>query len=286
MNNDFAVFIISYSRPNKQHTLKSLLDRSYIGQWYIVLDDTDPTIQEYIDNFGAENIIVFDKNHYINTVDTAMLVPYYSAALYARSAVEDIAHDLGYKAFILLDDDITDFSIRYPDNDKLRRLSKFDINLVFNSIVEFMFESDATMVGATHPGMFFSGIKMFEPSTISSLINTSLPYNVMFRNVKHPMNWVSAYGEDDITANNNTTVGNKILTVPFLQFTVVPNKSKAKGGMYRTYNDNDSFDLMFRIYMQSPTSVNIVYKQDGFGTRRLRNNMCPRILSKEFVKEN
>ena len=93
MRNDFAVFIITHGRPDSQLTYNTLLSCGYTGKVYFVLDDTDKTIQEYIDNFGANKIFVFNKNHYINSDEygNGTNEGIYSCAVYARRAVEDIA---------------------------------------------------------------------------------------------------------------------------------------------------------------------------------------------------
>ena len=64
MRNDFAIFILTHGRPDTQLTLKTLLACGYTGRWYLVLDDQDDTIQKYIDNFGADRIIVFNMNFF------------------------------------------------------------------------------------------------------------------------------------------------------------------------------------------------------------------------------
>ena len=56
MRKDFCVFILSYKRANNVYTIKSLADSNYTGDWYIVLGNDDPTIEEYIELYGKDNV--------------------------------------------------------------------------------------------------------------------------------------------------------------------------------------------------------------------------------------
>lgn len=47
MKNDYAVFIISHKRPEVE-TLKALTGAGYTGEYFIVVDDKDSTIEEYL----------------------------------------------------------------------------------------------------------------------------------------------------------------------------------------------------------------------------------------------
>lgn len=291
MRNDFAVFICTHGRPNKQLTLEALKKCGYTGKVYLVLDDTDETIQQYIDNFGADMLLVFDKNHYINTVYTSMAKPYYKCILYAKCAVEDIAKAMKLNAFVIADDDLTGFSIRYPVENSLKRISKFSMDDALSISVDFLLDADATIMGIGHGGTYFNGVKVFEPNSVSKLINTGVPYNFIFRNTKHNVDWMSAYGEDDVTNNYNSSIGNKVMLMPYMQLTIVPSGSCAEGGMYDVYANVDAFKLMFFIFMHFPTSVEVVLKRDRktgvvfWSTKRYRENTCPKIVSESYRKE-
>lgn len=291
MYNDFAIFICTHGRPDKQLTLKALKKCGYTGRWYLVLDDTDETIQQYIDNYDADHILVFDKNHYINHVNTSMSQPYYKCILYAKCAVEDIAVDMGLSGFVVADDDLLNFSLRYPENNKLKRYSSFNIDGVIEAYVEFMIQANVTIMGIGHGGTYFMGSRVFDPPNISKIINMGVPYNFIFRNVKNHVDWISAYGEDDVTNNYNSLIGNRVFVVPYMQLSIVPSGSCAEGGMYDVYANVNGFKLMFFIFMHFPTSVQVVLKHDKktdtfyWATKRFRENTCPKIISSLYRKE-
>ena len=47
MRNDFAIFIMSYKRPNNIATLRTLNKANYTGKYYIIVGDDDPCLSEY-----------------------------------------------------------------------------------------------------------------------------------------------------------------------------------------------------------------------------------------------
>ena len=49
----FAVYIISHKRPDRVDTWRLLNRYHYTGKRDIVIDDSDPTAEEYIDRFGS-----------------------------------------------------------------------------------------------------------------------------------------------------------------------------------------------------------------------------------------
>ena len=91
--NDFAIFILTHGRPHNQDTLKALTDANYTGKVYLVVDDLDDTINEYYKLY--ENVVVFDKMHYVSIAETGVAEPHIKFALFARNAIEDIARDMG-----------------------------------------------------------------------------------------------------------------------------------------------------------------------------------------------
>ena len=61
MRDDFAVFILTHGRADNVVTLKSLLRGGYTGRWYMVIDDEDDDAEKYQGKYGADHVIMFDK---------------------------------------------------------------------------------------------------------------------------------------------------------------------------------------------------------------------------------
>ena len=60
-NKDFAVFILTHGRPDNVKTLRLINARGYTGKVYFVVDNEDKSLDRYIENFGIDNVKVFDK---------------------------------------------------------------------------------------------------------------------------------------------------------------------------------------------------------------------------------
>ena len=71
MRKDFAVFILTHGRPDKQYTNHALDKAHYTGRRIMLLDDEDDTLSLYKQNYPDTEIILFDKESYIKTSDTA-----------------------------------------------------------------------------------------------------------------------------------------------------------------------------------------------------------------------
>ena len=50
MRNRFCVLILTNNRPDRVHTVKTLNKHGYTGAWFLVIDDEDPTANEYKKN--------------------------------------------------------------------------------------------------------------------------------------------------------------------------------------------------------------------------------------------
>ena len=53
MRDDFAIFIMSYKRPNNIATLRTLNKANYTGKYYIIVGDDDP-----LGNVGCNGVVL------------------------------------------------------------------------------------------------------------------------------------------------------------------------------------------------------------------------------------
>ena len=71
MRNDFACIVISHGRP-ECNIVKVLRECGYTGKIYIVVDDEDKTLPDYVDRYG-NYVHVFRKEEDFDTGDLAAL---------------------------------------------------------------------------------------------------------------------------------------------------------------------------------------------------------------------
>lgn len=259
MRDDFAVFIITHGRPNNQRTLDTLLSMGYNGQYYLVLDDQDSTIQQYLDIYPKDNVVIFNKNHYIQTIDSGMCEPVAKFAVFARNAVEDIARELGYKYFMMLDDDIYCFRIRYEVEGSLKSRRCYGIlDDVFMCCLDYM---DTSSIACLMPGvcnMYRCGASAVQSWDSKYRISV----NCFIRNVEYPVKWRLNMFEDLITdLDYNRTSQTWITFVP-LQIDVGLGNGKVAGGNTDTYKSFDGFKMAFMPLMVYPDCNDVRFYKD------------------------
>lgn len=282
MRDDFAIFICTHGRPDSQLTLNLIKRGGYKGKWYLVLDDTDETIQQYIDNYGTDNIIIFDKNYYINNSEVGTNNPSFKCILYAKNAVEDIAVELGLSAFMLSDDDNKYLWFRWADDEKCRACSvDGKLDEVIDAYTELILDCDIVATGFGFSQFYFGGKDSFNYENYQKL---RVPYNMVFRNAKFKVNWISSFGEDIITAIQYGKVGQVWTSLPDVQVETSP-VGEGSGGMGDTYNSINSFNRAMYDFMYHPTATRPYLYQNKFMASINRKVAFPKIISDSYRKE-
>ena len=156
MENNFCVFILTHGRPNNVLTLKTLKKCGYNGEVYFILDNEDKTIDQYIDNFGKEMIIVFDKKAMADRVDEGNNFDERRTITHARNACFEIAEKLRVEYFLQLDDDYYEFDYKFIGV-KGMKMPK-NINKLFDTIINFYKKTDALSIAFAQTGDFIGGI--------------------------------------------------------------------------------------------------------------------------------
>ena len=134
---EYVVFILSYKRPHRVKTVEMLKRYNYNGDWFIVLSDTDATIKEY-KNLFPDKIVVFDFQEAVKITDYMYNKPK-QAVVFARNAVFDIAKELGYKYFIVLDDDYYYVLFKFVNGIYQKKPNHIkDINVLFELLIDFL----------------------------------------------------------------------------------------------------------------------------------------------------
>lgn len=280
MRNDFAVFILTHGRPDNQKTLNTLLSMGYSGQYYLVLDNHDDTAQQYFDRYPKDSILVFDKDKYLQTVDCGMCKPVPKFAVFARNAIEDIARDMGYKYFMMLDDDIYGFRIRYDVNGVLK---SFQCNGVIDDVILHCLEyMDSAPIACLMPGvcnMYRCGVA----SVQEWISKYRISVNCFIRNTDYEVKWRLNMFEDLITALDCNITQSWITFVP-LQIDVGLGNGKVAGGNTDTYKSFDGFKMAFMPLMVYPSCNDIRFYKDHWKPITHANIGVNKIISDKHRK--
>lgn len=282
MLDDFAVFILSHGRADCVKTLEPLLKVGhYSGKWFILIDNEDDQENEYKEQYG-DNVIVFDKVKEAETTDTGEAGNERRACVFARNYTFKLAKELGFRYFLMLDDDYTSFMFRFPDHGKLGYANCNDLDSLFESMIDFLNESGAITVCFAQGGDFIGGIdnQLFHKGLIRKAMNT------FFCDTDKPFEFVGRMNSDVNTYVTLSQRGKLLFTITAANITQIPTQ-KLSGGVSEVYADMGTYTKSFFSVMYAPSCVSI----SQIGTKHIRihhriswENTAPKIINERWKK--
>lgn len=285
MNKDFCIFILTHGRPDNVVTYTTLKKCGYTGPLYFVVDNTDKTLEKYYENFGKENVIVFDKQKYADMVDEGNNFDNMKVIIHARNACFDIADELGYTHFMELDDDYTAFHHRFLEKDKLGFINIPDFDFIIHTFLEFYkktnflsiaFAQGGDLLGGKENPLFKNGYRLIRKCMNSFLCSTQRRFQ-----------FVGSINED---VNTYITLGGRgflFATLPIISL-VQRATQKQKGGMTDTYLTSGTYIKAFHTIIMSPSNTTISMMHSN--NPRIHHThkwwaVCPQIISEKHKKQ-
>ena len=285
MRNDFVAFILTHGRPDRVHTLTSLLRHGYTGKWFIIIDNEDKTADQYREAFG-DRVIMFDKAAIAKTFDEGDNFQDRRAIVYARNACFGIAKELGVQYFIQLDDDYTQFQHRRSSSEEIiAGPGVKGLDAVFDGLVRYLERSKASSLAIAQGGDFIGG------RLCSTWKEGFYPHrkcmNTFVCATDRPFQFVGRINEDVNTYTAEASRGRLFFTIPNVAIVQMQTQGNA-GGMTDIYLDQGTYVKSFYTVMYHPSGTKIAMM--GNGHRRLHhsiawNNTTPMILDEKHRKE-
>ena len=161
--NNFAVFILTHNRANRVITADSLRKCGYTGRIVYVIDNQDPSQNEYQLTYGQENVYVFDKLAAAQITDTMDNETHQRGVVFARNIVWQVAEDLNIDYFIVLDDDYSEFRHLTNNLGKSQHKSIRNLDRIFESMTEFLIVSNSLTVCMGQGGDYIGGVGYEKP---------------------------------------------------------------------------------------------------------------------------
>jgi hypothetical protein len=275
--NDFAVFIISHQRADQQLTLKSLEEANYNGRVYIIIDDQDKQMDLYKERFG-EKVIVFDKEEMARATDTMDNFNNLASAVYARNFCFVLAKRLGVKYFLMVDDDIQHYQLRYDEQGSLKGKRVKDINKVLRCLVNFLKTNDNVVcVGFGNEGGFVGGVGGKFSQGVGRTCNQS-----MIVRADAPINYLGTQNEDFNICVEYGKIGKIFFEI--YKTSIMSPKRNSNGGGIDYSKANNMYCSNFYSVVVAPNCCKIIQKGNDFVLRRKNDLFVPKIISGRWKK--
>ena len=303
-NKKYCIFIISYKRAKicRDNTFNMLKSINCKASIYIVCSDDDPTIEEYYNIYGKENVLIFNKLDIQKRFNIDLCDCYYGennrmqGTVWVRNACYELAEKLGFKYFLVLDDDYTSFNSRYImyETQKNKEVLNFfyDIfkQISFDEFSSCMFDIIDSQpfiacTGFAHIADYIGGVNNFKKGLKFKVIN------VFFLTTEKRIRFVGRMNDDINTYLLNNNVGRLFLSLYdiFVQMLEV---RKVKGGMLDLYKKFNSWMQGFYSVICSPSAVKLgmIGKLDK-NNNRIRHKLkhdrfTPKIINNVYCKNS
>lgn len=283
IRDSFAIFILTHGRPEKVLTLSLLEKCNYTGKWYLVIDNEDKTADKYYELYGKEHVVMFDKLKKAQEFDTCdILSRDRRAIVYARNASFDIAENLGLTYFLELDDDYTEFRMRYDLNGVFSSLYVTQLDPLIEETLDFLDTSGALSVAWAQTGDFIGGMG----SRVYKERLTRKAMNSFFCRVDRRFDFVGRINEDVNTYTWRGTRGELFFTIADMSLNQQDSQQNS-GGMTELYLNAGTYVKSFYSVIVAPSCVKIA--EMGCGHRRIHHlvdweTCTPKIISSRFKK--
>lgn len=284
---NFCVFILTHGRPDKVFTIKTLEEKGYTGKVYLVVDDEDKTLQDYLKLY-KEKVLVFSKAEIVKNFDEGDNFGDRRAIIYARNACFELAKKVNCSYFVQLDDDYTDFRWSFDDK-KNYVTNKYIKNLdkIFEILLKFYKSTSVTTISMAQGGDFIGGIGSGLSKTFLDGQISRKCMNSFICSTDRPFQFMGRINEDVNTYCNLGNKGHLLLTIPQLRLEQKQTQSNS-GGMTELYLNSGTYVKSFYSVMYNPANVKI--RLMGQSNKRLHHSInwettVPKIVSENFKKK-
>jgi hypothetical protein len=286
MLDNFCVFILSYNRPDNVPTVQTLDQYGYTGDWYIVVSEDDD-IEAYEREHGKEKIETFSKEKIANDIDRGDNFDNKGSPIYARNKIFDIADELGYDYFLVLDEDYTEFSFRWDSDFNYTGYIRInDLDTVFRHHIDFLENSDLDTVAMTQGGDWIGGENAHIANNDGDIWAKRKIMNTFFHQTDNPIEYRGTMNDDVNTYIRNQQLGDVFLT-PNLAQIEQERTQQQDGGLTELYKDQGTYIKSFYTLLYSPSSVKL--SKMGEAEQRIHHQInwrtsIPKLIPEKYKK--
>lgn len=281
LTNDYCVFIPTYKRAHNVITYKMLRDGGYTGKIYLVIDDSDPEMDEYKKLYKDE-VLVFSKEEMAKKIDAVDNFKQRNCVVYARNKIPELAKEVGVKYYLVLDDDYSWFSYRRCFGKRLREFRCNHLNEIFVACFDFLEKCDLIDCFCfSQNGDYIGGADSFEAIGGKRKI-----MNSFFCKTDKPFPFKGRINEDVCTNLYYGQRGRLFFTINDVSVKQAETQT-SDGGLTDIYLDLGTYIKSFYSVIVSPNCC----KVSTMGNNDLRihhkilwNKSCPKLIRERYKK--
>ena len=279
----FCAVILSHGRADRVFTYETLRKNGYTGKIFIFLDNEDETIDEYKKLYG-DQVVVFDKKEASKLVDPCDNFEGLRGVVYARNICPQMVKKLGYKYYVMLDDDYTGFNFatdgNYEYNRKGSRIK--DLDKIFQYHLDYLIEADLYTIAFAQGGDFIGG----EGSSVWKKKLARKAMNSFICDVNKPIKFLGRINEDVNAYVLYGGRGKLYLTNALVRLEQKATQSNS-GGLTELYLDEGTYVKSFYSVIICPSCVTV--NTMGVTSKRLHHrikwaNAVPMIVDEKHKK--
>jgi len=276
----YTVYILTHGRPNKQTTLETLRRSGYTGDIKLILDDEDPTLEEY-KSLYSDIVLTFSKKEAAMHTDTLDADGSTQAVVFARNAAFDIAKQNGHEVFIVLDDDYTKFEHTFGNGFVYHPVTCKKLDEAFSLLVDFYNSAEQiTALCVMQGGDFIGGA---QNKSAHSVIATRKAMNFFICSHSRPFKFMGRINEDT-NAYTSLQHSGACLFLSTSQFRIVQTPTQSsKGGLTEIYLELGTYVKSFYTVMLHPSGAKV--KAMGDHHMRLHHSIKADATYPKIIRE-
>lgn len=283
----FATFILSHGRADNVITYRTLKRQNYSGRIFIIIDDEDKSVNEYIAKFNDE-VIVFNKQEAIDMTNQADTFNIRNSVVYARNYAYKIAEKLNLKYFLVLDDDYSVF-INPFDNQRnyiTKKTTIKNLDHYFCAMLKFLINSNIHCVAMSQGGDYMGGNNATIPILHSKGKMLRKAMNAFFLRTDKPLHYSGCMNDDVNMYINEGLAGKVMFTYPRMRLEQMQTQ-KNKGGLTDMYLNAGTYVKSFYSILYRPDCTKLMFM--GVKNKRIHHKIIwkyavPMIMSEQYKK--
>lgn len=256
MMDNFAIFILSAGRAGNIKTIKTLNRQGYSGDWYILID-REEDIKPYINEYGEDKVIHFDKDEIADELDRGDNLNRRGVNVYARNKVFEIANELGYEWFAQFDDDYKRFNFRWNENGEFGEWLVDDgLDEIFTAMIAYADTAELDSIATAQSGDYIGGEVANINKHDGKISAKRKVMNTFICNSKRPFEFVGTINEDVNTYIRKQQLG-KVFLTPGIISVEQERTQQQEGGLTDAYLDLGTYTKSFYSILYSPSSIEL-----------------------------